>query len=299
MAVYLGNFGLVSLNRKTFEEPQFFSVSPAEVNVTQRRFTLSYPDGADVTSTLVTGDRITISRSPITAGNLDFIAASGWAEGVKLPTGAWYIHVDELGSIRLFDTLAKALAGVKTDAIELEVPGSDIPVKITLENNPGRILCNVSSYELSTSRESVDVTSLSDSFRSQHSALISGSGRLSAVWDFKRAVGDTEEVPHYLLQLVLRTEIGSEFEARLFLKTENSGYGPGFADSLYYAFSAVVTNAGIAIASGTIVEMTIDFVTTGAIRLLLPTPTDEVLTEGGFKLLAEDDLTLDMELPID
>ena len=299
MTVYLGNFGLVSLNRKTFEGAQAFTISDSEINVTEKRFKFSYPDGTDVTSTLVTGDRITISRSPVSAGDLDFIAATGWATGAKAPSGAWYIHVDELGSIRLFTTLANALTGLKANAVALEAPGAAVNVAVKLENNPRRILCNVSSYELSTSRESVDITALSDSFRSQYSALISGTGKLSAVWDFKLETGDTEEVPNYLLQLVLRTEIGSEFEARLFLKREDTGSGPGFTDSLYYSFNAIITNAAISIASGTLVEMSIDFVTTGAIRLLLPTPTDEILVEGGFKLLAEDDLTLDMELPID
>lgn len=300
MTVYLGNFGLVALTRKTLQGAQRFKITPAEVTVGEKRFKLSFADGTDVTSVLMTGDRITISRAPLTAGNLEFIAASGWSTAAKAPSGAWYIHIDELGSIRLYTTLANALTGGKANAVTLEALGSDIDVDVTLQNNPERILCQVSSYELNTAREAVDITALSDSFRTQYSSLLTGSGRLSAVWDFKLASGNTEEIPNYLLQLALRTEIGGEFAARLFLKQENTGSGPGATDALYYAFDGVITNAGVQISPGTLVEMTVDFITTGPIRLLLPTPTDELLVEGGFKLLAEDGSTsLDLELPLD
>lgn len=297
MTVYLGNFGLVGLTRKTFQGAQSFAVSAAEVNVTEKRFTLSFADGTDVTSVLMTGDRVTITR--VGAGDLDFIAASAWATATKAPSGAWYINVDELGSIRIYDTLAKALTGGKATALALEAPASDINVTVRLENNPERILCQVSSYELNTAREAVDTTALSDKFRTQYSSLLTGNGRLSAVWDFKLADGDVGEVPNYLLQLALRTEIGGEFTARLFLKQEDTGSGPGIADSLYYSFDGIITNSAVQIAPGTLVEMTVDFIATGPIRLLLPTPTDELLAEAGVKLLAEDGLTLDMELPID
>lgn len=291
MTVYLGNFGLVALTRKTFQGAQRFKITPAEVNVGEKRFKLSFADGTDVTSVLMTGDRVTISRAPVSAGDIGMIAA---------PSGAWYIHIDELGSIRLYTTLANALAGGKATAVTLSAPAAEVDVDVTLENNPERILCQVSAYELNTAREAVDTTSLSDSFRTQYSSLLTGSGRLSAVWDFKLASGNTEEIPNYLLQLALRTEVGGEFAARLFLKQENTGSGPGATDALYYAFDGVITNAGVQISPGTLVEMTVDFITTGPIRLLLPTATDELLIEGGFKLLAEDGSTsLDLELPLD
>jgi len=291
MTVYLGNFGLVALTRKTLQGAQRFKVTPAEVNVGEKRFKLSFADGTDVTSVLMTGDRVTISRAPITAGDLGFVAA---------PTGAWYINIDELGSIRLYTSLANALAGGKATAVTLSAPAADVDVDVTLQNNPERILCQVSSYELNTAREAVDTTALSDSFRTQYSSLLTGSGRLSAVWDFKLASGNTEEIPNYLLQLALRTEIGGEFAARLFLKQENTGSGPGASDALYYAFDGVITNAGVQISPGTLVEMSVEFITTGPIKLLLPTPSDELLVEGGFKLLAEDGTTsLDLELPLD
>jgi hypothetical protein len=298
MTVYLGNFGLVGLTRKTFQGAQPFTITAAEVTATEKRFKLSFADGTDATSVLMTGDRITITR--VGAGDLDFIAASGWGTATKAPSGSWYINIDELGSIRLYLTLANALTGGKANAVALEALASDINVTVKLENNPERILCQVSSYELNTAREAVDTTALSESFRSQYSSLLTGSGRLSAVWDFKLTAGNTEEIPNYLLQLALRTEIGGEFTARLFLKQENTGSGPGAADALYYSFDGIITNAAVQIAPGTLVEMTVDFITTGPIRLLLPTATDELLIEGGFKLLAEDGTTsLDLELPLD
>jgi hypothetical protein len=289
MAVYLGSFGYVALTRKGNALGENLTVTVGSVNIAEKRFKPTYPSGDDVTNVLITGDRVTIKRDG--AGDLTFIDGAG-------PTGAWYIHVDELGSLRLYDSLPEALEGLKANAVALLEPAEDIATVFTVKDNPRRILGQVASYELNTAKEAVDVTALSDSFRSQYSALVSGSGRLTAYWDFDRTNGNTTETPHYLLQLALRTEIGGEFAARLFLKPELAGGGPA-DEALYYAFDAVITNAGIQLAPDAVMQATIDFVTTGPIRLLLPTPTDEVLTEGGFKLLAEDDLTLDMELPID
>ena len=289
MAVYLGSFGYIALTRKGSGTGESLVVTAGSVNTTERRFKPTYTSGADITNVLFTGDRVTIERDG--AGDLTFIDGAG-------PTGAWYIHVDELGSIRLFDSLPNALEGLKANAVALLDPAANVGIVLTVKDNPQRILGQVASYELNTAKEAVDVTALSDSFRSQYSALVSGSGQLTAFWDFDSTIGSTTETPHYLLQLALRTEIGGEFAARLFLKPETAGSGPA-DEALYYAFDGVITNAGIQLTPDAVMQATIDFVTTGPIRLLLPTPTDEVLTEGGFKLLAEDDLTLDMELPID
>jgi len=144
MTIYLGNFGLVGLTRKTFQNAQSFTIADSEVNVGEKRFKLSFADGTDVTSVLMTGDRITITR--VGAGNLDFIAASGWSTATKAPSGSWYIHVDELGSIRLFSTLAYALTGLKANAISLEALASSINVTVQLQNNPERLVCQVSAY---------------------------------------------------------------------------------------------------------------------------------------------------------
>jgi hypothetical protein len=298
MTVYLGSYGLVALTRKATNSGEEFNVPPSSINTTEKRFKLTYGDGADVTNVLITGDRVTITR--VGSGNLDFVDETGWSTGTKAPSGTWYVYVDELGSIRLFTSLPLALEGAKASAVALDALGSAVQVTLTVKDNPERILGQVASYELNTAKEAIDTTVLSDSFRSQYSGLMSGSGQLTAFWDFNPGNGNTTETPNYLLQLALRTEIGGEFSARLFLKQEDTGSGSGYASALYYAFDAVITNAAVQLTADAAMQATMDFVTTGPIRLLLPTPTDEILIEGGFKLLSEDGTTsLDLELPLD
>ena len=159
---------------------------------------------------------------------------------------------------------------------------------MALRNNVSRVLAKTTSWELNTNREVVDTTVLSDQFRNQYSALISGSGTLSALWSFNLDDDNNGEYSHYLLQLITRTEIGSEFGARLFLKRSNTGSGSASETELYYAFDAVITGAGVQMAPDRAVEISIDFVTTGQIRLLLPTPSDELLVAAGDALLLDD-----------
>jgi len=91
-----------------------------------------------------------------------------------------------------------------------------------IENIDFKLLAQVNSYELNTERETVDTTTLSDEFRSRISTLMSGSGRMSCFWEYR---GDTvNELPQYLVQLALRTKVGSQFKARFYLKT--IGYNP-------------------------------------------------------------------------
>ena len=381
MSVYLGYNGFISLTRKSTSGAETFIVQPSEINTSARRFRLSLANGTDLTSTYFTGDRITLTR---TSGNLDFIDATGFADSTKASEGSWYINIDELGGIRLYTTLAAALAGTESEAVLLDplsarflpaavnistetitvdaglgfvvgtkirfrrvnigtgAPSGTLPgglsedtdyyvrtynaatgnltisatsggslyditstgtatgdnrfevyqvdpftLTVALRNNLSRVLAKTTSWELNTNREVVDTTVLSDQFRNQYSALISGSGSLSALWSFNLDE-NSGEYSHYLLQLITRTEIGSEFGARLFLKRSNTGSGSASESELYYAFDAVITAAGVLMAPDRAVEISIDFVTTGQIRLLLPTPSDELLVAAGDALLVDD-----------
>jgi len=147
---------------------------------------------------------------------------------------------------------------------------------------------------INTNREAVDTTALSDEFRSQYSTLMSGSGQFTAYWDYIDVLQPgVQEAPHYLLQLALRTEIGSEFSAQFFLKT--SGYSTGndvdlVTDQLWYEIDGIITQAGVSFTPDTAVQVTADFVTTGPIRLKAKLATeDRLLQEQGFTMQLEQD----------
>jgi hypothetical protein len=295
MAVYLGNIGNVELTRKSLEGSKQSLVNPGDVNSSRKRFSFDFDEGY-----LITGDLIEIKTTDGTT--LDFIGTDGWSDATVYSSGNWYIFIDEIGGIRLYNTFDDSLEGTKDLAVSIVDIARDIPIEVTVRDRGGRLLASVTDYELNTTRETVDITTLSDEHRQQYSSLITGSGRVTAQWDYGN-IGDVEPV-HYLMQLVLRTEIGSSFGAKFYIKSQDTSPSGGsfdasqYNDSIWWEFDALVTNSATSFAPGDIIVSTIDFVTTGAIRLrartspqrrLLQEAGDPILLEQGGYLLLEDD----------
>ncbi len=277
MAVYLGTFGQVALQRKSTEGAKESVVNASDVNVSRKRFSFDFETGF-----LITGDQIEITST--NGAVLGFVDETGWGSGTKQSNGKWFVHVDELGGIRLYSTFGDALSGETASAIALDAIVADIPIRVVVANAIPRILGAITGYELNTSRETVDITGLSEQFRSQWSSLLSGSGRIGCQWDYKDCCGGgSYETAHYLLQLAVRTEVGSEFSARLYLKTDSynpSGEVAAADDQIWYEVNGVITGSAVQFSPSTIVEMTAEFVTTGPIRLLTKTvQTSKVLQE--------------------
>lgn len=285
MAVYLGTYGRLTLRRKTDEGEKFSIVNPSDVNTTRRRFSFDFEPGF-----LISGDQIEITSTNNSV--LEWVDHTGWANNTKQTSGKWFINVDDIGGIKLYSTFSAALRGNTNDAIILDSFNTAIPIRVKVANAASRILGSITSYELNTNRETVDITSLSEEFRSQYSSLMSGSGRIACQWDYKMAYGKGEHEPaNYLLQLILRTEVGSEFEAELFLKVDGYDADRGRSDlddRLFYRINGVLTNTVIAVQPTAIVEMTADFVTTGPIKLLAITaPQYKLLQENGDRIALE------------
>jgi len=163
---------------------------------------------------------------------------------------------------------------------------------VNIRDRDSRILGRVSEYEINTSREAVDFTALGDQYRQQYSSLITGSGSLTAEWDYVNETG--KETVQYLMQLVLRTEIGSSFRGKFYIKSEDTSAASGSFestqtdDSLWWEFDALVTNSATSFASGRLIVSTIQFVATGPIRLRSNTITpDYLLQESGDKISLE------------
>jgi len=296
MSVYLGHRGRIELER-TGQSKIVTNVLAANINIDQDRLQLDFgsENGVDLPCPFSNGDEIEF-RGPINAaGNrelLSFVSTSGWSDGNKHGTGKWFVNIDDLGGIRLFSSFENSLAGDVVNAIPLDAIGADINnVELELTNNIPRILGRAISWELNTTRENVDTTVLMDQFRSQWSSLMSGSGRISAQWNYREEVGQSGvDIAHYFLQLAMRTEIGAQFKAQLFLKTPGfGGDNPdGTDDALWYDVNGVITQAGVQVNSNSLIEVGVDFITTGPIRMLARTiPLNVILQENG------DDILLD------
>lgn len=269
MTVYLGTHGTVELQRQSGGQALTgLKLKKDDVDTTKKRFSL---DGLEH-GQLVTGDRIEITATAA----LDLISGN-----TEKSIENKYIHVDAVDGIRLYDTFAKAVNGTVSDAQALSTPANDLDVTVKIDNDI-RVIAQLTNFELNTERETVDTTALSDEFRNRISTLISGSGRISAFWEYTGNTSD--EVSNYMLQLILRTKVGSNFRGRFYLKVD--GYNPsGDADRsndvIYYELEGMLTSAAVQFAPDNVIEIAADFVTTGDIQL-------RIITDPPLKLLNED-----------
>jgi hypothetical protein len=278
MSVYLGTYGQVELQRQFDGGDLRSTINPSDVNATKKRFSFDFEHGQ-----LLSGDQVEITSTDGTA--LDFIDSYTKTSVKK------FIHVDELDGIRLYDSFAHAVNGGTTNATALATPANDLPIRVKVENAEYKVLAQVNGYELNTERETVDTTTLSDEFRNRISTLMSGSGRMSCFWEY---TGNTsQELPNYLVELSLRTRVGSQFKARFYIKrtTHNpGGVVTNANDEVFYEFTGVLTGCAVQFAPDNTVQVQADFITTGAIQLrmdlevvskMLQENEDDILLEQG------------------
>lgn len=285
MGIYLGNIGNIEITRKSDGSPKESLVNPSDVNASRDRFSFDFDE-----SYLIAGDLVEFTTTDGT--NLDFVSSAGWADGTVQPSGNWYIFIDELGGIRLYDNFDDSLEGSTAGLIPLVDIARDIPISVVVRDRDSRLLASITDYELNTNRETVDITALSDEYRQQYSSLITGSGSLTAQWDYVNEASN--EPVNYLMQLVLRTEIGSGFHAKFYIKSANTDASGGafigtqMNDALWWEFDAIVTSSATSFAPSDIIVSRIDFVATGAIRLRAQTTTGRrLLQENGSPLKLE------------
>ena len=280
MTVYLGTFGKVELRRQADLKGLVGTVNASNVEVNARRFSFDFDHGQ-----LITGDKIKIKSIDEPTRTLDFV------DGYTETAITRFIHVDDVGGIRLFNTFAQAINGLKAEAITLSNPSNAIKIKIVLADIGSRVLAQVNSYELNTERETVDTTTLSDEFRRRISTLMSGSGRMTCEWEYTGNTSD--ELPNYLVELALRTKIGSNFHAQFYLKTTSynpSGVASSSNDEVFYDFDAVITACAVQFSTASIVQITADFITTGPVQLKMNLDVPDKI-----KLESGDDINLDQD----
>ena len=272
MGIYLGSAGCVELRRTQFDETFTSVVNDSDVNPDKNRFSFNFPLGS-----LITGDMIEIKRTD-GGGVLSFIAPTGWPTNKQYRDGKWYIYVDEVGAIRLYSTFDEAMSGEIAGRVDLVNPGESVQISVEVCNSNFRVLAQVKDFELNTSRDAIDISALSSEFKQQYSGLISGSGTVNCFFEYERrdcdamtdGGDDILEMPLYMHQLILRTEIGSEFHAKFTLVGRGdkpSGRPEDFDDIIWYEFDARVTNVAMGFNPSQPVESRIDFVSTGPIRL--------------------------------
>lgn len=281
MAIFVGNRGAIKLSRSAAAS---FSgmVESADVNTTLNRV------GLDAgTNELITGDAVEISTTD--PRGLEFLAASAWDSGSRQTQGTFYINVNAVGGVRFFSSFDNAVANNRNaEKTVATFAGDPIPIEVRVKDSQYRDLAQVQSYRFSTDRDALDTTSLSDGFREQHSGLVTGSGSLDVLFDYRLKAGETsKEVALAIYQVITRLKLGSRFGCLLYVREANTDLGETSADSIFYEFEAVVTRAGIDASADRIVQASIDFVTTGEFYLKVGESSSTILTENDDRLLLE------------
>ena len=281
MTYFLGHYGKVKLRRKsatTFSS----SVSPADVNTILNRFGF---DGS--VENLLTGDQLRIFTDD--PRGLDFLPSSTWPDGggATLNEVVAYSNINAIGGIRLFNDFSSAINNNRTVEYPLEAfTGDPININVSVYGSVERVLGDVTGFTFNTDREALDTTTMSDRFKKMYSAgLISGSGSIDCI--FNTTNSGLVENSLLMLQLINRTDIGSEFSCFLQL-TEDDVYSN--ASDVYYEFDAMITRTGVEVRPDQTINCAIDFVTTGEIKLLIGEPSGYILKEDTDRLRLQQNL---------
>lgn len=278
MSVYLGNEGQVELQRVNSGRWLHSELAPSDVNVERKRFSVTFALGA-----LITGDLTTIATED--GSTLELVA------GHVFPDWTGYINVDDIGGIRLYRTFSAALEGSLGNAFALIRPSTTKEIKIQTQTDKFRCLAQVQSFDMTTSRDLVQTTSLCQEFQNQYEAgLISGQGRMSCFWEHQYVMQDLTlcnssedlEFSVYLARLVLRLQQGAKFRGNFYIyKSEYKN------TSVWYACDCIVSSVQVSVEPTQLITTEIDFVTTGPILLRHGSEVNYLLQENDDLILLE------------
>lgn len=285
MTVITGDQGLLRIQRSALGDGALSSVlDPSDVNAERRRFSFDFP-----ANSLITGDRVEIAT--LDGSLLELVA------GHPYPDGVWYIHIDDVGGVRLYADFDASINGGYAEALPLVTPTRSTEIVVRTRDLRYNCISQMQTWELTTSRQAVDTTVLGDEFVSMYArGLVSGQGQLTCLWDFRREPCSRDdaqaEEPHYLCQLLLRLRQGAKFDAQFF-----AFFGE---KSVWYEATCVVTNVGLSFEPGRPVISRVEYVTTGPVSLHVGQLDAFLLQESGDLLVLEtQDGALLLEEPLD
>ena len=277
MTVYLGDSGCIQLQRAAGSAVNI-TLLDGDVSVEKKRFS---PE-EDIQGTFITGDLVDISTKD---GSLLRLVA-----GHNFDDWRGYVFIDSLGSLRLYEKYEDAIAGELGNALPLVAYAGRQDLLMETRGDNYTPLGQVTGYEFTTERETIQTTHLGNQFVQQYEAgLISGQGTIECLWSHKANLCDPDncgsvEFPAYLAQLCIRLNQGADFFGQFFVYK-----GDPNENSVWYESECVVTSASISVSATQLVRTTIQFVTTGQFKLLTGIPPAYLLMEDGFSYVLKED----------
>jgi len=259
MAVFLGNNGRILLERKAARERFVTLINASDVRADVNRFSVDFAH-----EQIITGDSLEIR----TTGGEDLT----WIDDSSADDSfTRYAHVDAAGGIRLYNTFSDAIRGDSSGSIGLQTPTANQEVTIqVVDVSDSRCLAEVTSYQITTNRETIDTTHLGAHYRKQYEAgLIQGQGSIDCLWRqpglsiCDEGISDSTDFVSYLARLCIRLVHGAAFHGFFYIY-----HGDDDDRSLWYeSESCIVTNVAVTVSPTELVRTTIDFVTSGPITL--------------------------------
>ena len=316
MTFFVGHTGAIKLQRGG-ENTFTAIVSPDDVNTSLNRFSFEGSDDNLITGDLLeitTEDPRGLLFLPasfwsIPGEEVDGYSEVAWASGSTAGLAGWdddeisvssdlppegydefrlddyvfsdnaraYANINRVGGVRLFEDFNDAVNNERANEYELAAfYGEPIEITVGVRDTRYNTLGSVTSFELNTDRAAMETTSLSDRFKQQYSAgLLSGSGSIECLFSYETV--SNQDVPLFLLQVINRLDVGSNFKALLSLSSVEQS--ANFREEVYYDIEAVVTRAGVTVTSDALVACSVDFVTTGEFKLRVGVPPEYILKE--------------------
>ena len=283
MTVFLGDNGRILLKRRGANSAIVSVVNPSDVRESVNRFSVDYAH-----EQFITGDRLEIKAEE---GDISWINHPDVDESFTR-----FINVDAAGGIRLYDTFAEAIKGDASAAILLKAPPIQQACSFkVVDGSDYRCLAEVSSFSITTERETIDTTNLGSYFRKQYdNGLIQGQGQIECFWVNNTGLCDSSdpcetEFSSYLAKLCIRLVHGADFFGQFFIY---SGGESGATKSVWYeGETCIITSVAVTVSPDQVISSTIDFVTSGPITLR------EGYIRGLLELEQNSDLILQEQLP--
>ncbi len=285
MTVFLGYGGHVRL-RRTAESNMppgnglTAAVGPEDINTSLNR--AGFETAID---NLITGDRVELYTED--ARGLAFFPVATWPTATVVEKSiSAFVNVNAAGGLRSFRSFADAVNNNRAAEIALQsFAGAPVDITYTIRDVDYNVLGNVKSFELNTEREDIDTTTLNDIFRQRYSAgLISGNGQITTYFDFNTT--GIAESPVLMLQVLQRLDAGSRIDLALYLSESETDA----SQNVYYDVEAMVVRSGVTVSADSVIEATVDFVTTGEVRLLIGKPSGYILKEDDYRIRQEQSL---------
>ena len=288
MTIFLGDQGRVLLRRNGSDQTMYSVVNDSDVREDINRFSIDYAH-----EQVMTGDRLEI----VTVGGEKIT----WIDHPDVDESfTRYVHVDQAGGIRLYETFAASLRALPETGVRLIKPSKPQEVVFKIVNGDDeRCLAEITSYQITTTRETIDTTNLGEHYRKQYeSGLIQGQGKIECFWrqpgsSCEDIGGDIYEVEFasFLARLCIRLVHGAAFSGQFYIYADD---GNERRSVWYESDSCIVTNVAVTVEPTQLIRTTIDFVTSGPIVInegyipnFLEQERDETSREGGFGIAIE------------